>query len=102
MKHTSKLLISTFLSCMTLPFIASAQSTDLLSLYKKAENYDAEIFAAQSAYLAEQEGQKIEFAGLLPTVNARASLSHTNSNGLSSSDNSYKQKNYYLSLSQPL
>jgi outer membrane protein len=105
MKHTSKLLVSTVLSCITLPFLASsayAQSTDLLSLYKKAENYDAEIFAAQSAYMAELEGKKIAFAGLLPSINASASLSHTNSNGLYQSDDTYKNKAYTLTLSQPL
>ena len=85
MKHTSKLLVSTVLSCMALPFLASpvsAQSSDLLSLYKKAENYDADIFAAQSAYLAQQEAERVEFADLLPSFNVQARLGHTNSNAI--------------------
>lgn len=105
MKHTSKLLVSTVLSCIALPFLASsasAQSTDLLSLYKKAENYDASIFAAQSAYLAELEGEKVTFSGLLPSINASASFGHTNSNGVGNRNDSYKTKNYSLTLSQPL
>ena len=104
MKHKSKLLISTVLSCMTLPFLAStasAQSTDLLSLYKKAENYDADIFAAQSAYRAQEEAERIEFAGLLPSLNAQASVGHTNSNGFFTDDD-YRTRTYALSLSQPL
>jgi outer membrane protein len=105
MKHTSKLLVSTVLSCFALPFLsanATAQSTDLLSLYQKAENYDAGIFAAESAYLAELEGEKIAFSGLLPSINARASYGHTNSNGAGQNDDSYQTTSYGLALSQPL
>lgn len=100
MKRLSKLFVSGLLSLSTIPGIASG--ADLLSLYQKAENYDADIFAAKSAYLAEMEGQNIAFSGLLPTLNASASLSHTDSDRELQGDDSYKTTNYSVSLSQPL
>jgi outer membrane protein len=100
MKRTYKLLISSFLTFAISP--AYADNADLLSLYQKAENYDAEIFAAHSAYLAEQEGENLSFSGLLPSLNASTSLSRTNSNNPFSGDDSYKSRNFSVSLSQPL
>ena len=101
MKRTPKIVISSILSLMMTP--AFADSTNLLSLYQQAENYDADIFAAQSAYQAEQQGESLAFAGLLPSLNASASATRTNSNiNQTPGDDSYKTRNYALSLKQPL
>jgi len=101
MKRTPKLLISSLLSLVIAP--AFAGSTDLISLYEKAENYDAETFAAHSAFLAEQEGENLSFASLLPSLNASVSAGRTNSNSNQlPGDDSYKTQNYRVSLSQPL
>ena len=100
MKQLPKLLMSSLLSFAVLP--TSAIGADLLSLYKKAENYDADIFAAKSAYLAEREGENIAQAQLLPSINAAASISHTDIDSELQGDDSYKNTRYSLSLSQPL
>lgn len=105
MKRTPKRLLTSLLSCLVLPCITlptMAQSTDLLSLYQKAENYDAQTFAAQAAYLAEQEGQNLSSAALLPSINASANLAHTNANNTYGSTDTYKTRNYTVSLTQPL
>jgi len=100
MKRTPKFVISSILSIFITPVFAD--SADLLSLYQHAENYDADIFAAQSAYLAEQQGESLAFAGLLPSLNADVSAGRTNSNSDLNRDDSYKTLNYALSLTQPL
>jgi len=81
-----------------------AASSDLISLYQHAENYDSGIFSARSAFLAEQEGENLALAGLLPSFNGRVSAGRTNTNNTneSQSDNSYKTLNYAVSLAQPL
>lgn len=100
MKQFPKLLISSLLSFSALPTLATG--ADLLSLYKKAENYDADIFAAKSAYLAERESENIAESQLLPAINASASLNHTDMDSELQGDDSYKNTSYSLSLSQPL
>lgn len=100
MKQFPKLLISSLVAITTLPSVA--MSADLLSLYKKAENYDAEIFAAKSAYLAEKEGENIAFGQLLPSLNASASIEHTDTDYSGIQDDSYKTRTYSVGLSQPL
>ena len=100
MKQFSKLLVSSLITFSVLPGLAS--SADLLSLYKKAENYDADIFAAKSAFFAEREGENIAFSQLLPSLNASASLSHIDSESDLQGDDSYKNTSYALSLSQPI
>ena len=100
MKRTPKFVISSILSLFITPVFAD--SADLLSLYQHAENYDADIFAAQSAYLAEQQGESLAFAGLLPSLNAVVRAGRTNSNSDLNGDDSYKTLNYELSLTQPL
>jgi len=100
MKRTPKFVISSILSLFITPVFAD--SADLLSLYQHAENYDADIFAAQSAYLAEQQGESLAFAGLLPSLNAKVNAGRTNSNSDLNGDDSYKTLNYELSLKQPL
>ncbi len=81
-----------------------AQSTDLLTLYHKAENYDSGIFAAESAYLADKQSETIALAALLPNVNAQVSWSQNN--GESSFDpsgrDSTKTRTEAVTLSQPL
>ena len=80
----------------------NAENTSLLSLYKLAENYDAEIFSAQSAFLAERENESIALASALPTLNATLSSGRTNSNSDSRGDDTYKTTSYSVSLSQSL
>ena len=108
MKHLPKLLISSLITLSALPSLTTG--ADLLSLYKKAENYDAGIFAAKSAYLAEREGENIAQGRLLPSINAQASKNYTddsNNAAVANStqqapDDSYKVRTYAVSLSQPL
>lgn len=100
-------IISTLFSCVLLPsitFSVHAQSSDLLSLYENAENYDSGIFAAESAYLAEKEGEKQALSALLPQVNATVGWSRTDSNTHYSATghDSYKSRSDAISLSQPL
>ena len=101
MKKIPKLILSSIV--MAIASHSFAASSDLISLYKNAENYDAEIFAAKSAFLAEKEGENIALAALLPSINGAASVGRTNANndGLSP-DDSYKSQNYSVSLKQPL
>ena len=100
MKQLSKLLISSLITFTALPGLTVG--ADLLSLYKKAENYDAEIFAAKSAYLAEKEGENIALGSLLPSINASASKSYTDDDNDTFANDSYKNRNFTVSLSQPL
>lgn len=100
MKRLPKLLVSSLITFSALPGLATG--ADLLSLYKKAENYDADIFAAQSAYFAEREGENIAFSQLLPSINASASVSHVDSESDLQGDDSFKNTSYGLSLSQPI
>lgn len=100
MKQLPKLLISSLVTLTTLPSLAIG--ADLLGLYKKAENYDAEIFAAKSAYLAEKEGENIAFGQLLPSINASAIKSYTDADNDTQPDDSYKTRTYSVALSQPL
>lgn len=101
MTKTPKFILSGIV--MALAGHTFAGGSDLLTLYKYAENYDADIFAAKSAYMAEQEGEDIALAGLLPTLNGSASAGRTNANKDSpSNDDSYKYQKYSISLSQPL
>jgi outer membrane protein len=101
MKQLPKLLISSLMTLTAFPGLAVG--ADLLGLYKKAENYDAEIFAAKSDYLSELEGENLAFSQLLPSLNASASISHTDAkNKTPYSNDGYKTKSYSVSLSQPL
>ena len=88
---------------MTFASHSFSASSDLISLYKNAENYDAGIFAAKSAFMAEKEGENIALAELLPAINGAASASRTNANkDTPGRDDSYKTQNYSVSLSQTL
>ncbi len=100
MKRLPKLLFSSVMTLAAFP--ALTMGADLLSLYQKAENYDADIFAAKSAYLAEREGENIEFSNLLPSINASASIEHTDTNNKAQADDSFKTQTYQVGLSQPL
>tara|TARA_R110001599_G_C12184360_1_gene654363 strand:+ start:126 stop:1448 length:1323 start_codon:yes stop_codon:yes gene_type:complete len=100
MKQLPKLLISSLVTLTAFPGLT--MGADLLGLYKKAENYDANIFAAKSAYLAEREGENIAFGQLLPSINASASVNHTDTDREGLPDDSYKTRAYSVSLSQPL
>jgi len=100
MKRTFKTIFSGLLSLAISS--ANAGSSDILSLYKHAENYDAEIFSARSAYLAEREGESIALAAVFPTLNASVGSSRTNSNSELKGDDTYKTDTYSVSISQPL
>ncbi|MFV1871708.1 MAG: TolC family outer membrane protein [Oleiphilus sp.] len=100
MKQLPKLFVSSLMTLSILPSVS--MGADLLSLYQKAENYDAETFAAKSAYLAELEGENVAMAALLPSLGASANISHTNSNPLIQQDDDYTTRNFTVSLSQPL
>lgn len=100
MKQLPKLLISSLVTLTAFPGLT--MGADLLSLYKKAENYDAGIFAARSAYLAEKEGENIAFGQLLPSLNASASINHIDADNDTQPDDSYKTRTYSVTLSQPL
>jgi outer membrane protein len=101
MKKAPKLILSSIV--MAFASHSFAASSDLISLYKNAENYDAEIFAAKAAFMAEKEGENIALAELLPSINASASAGRINSNKDSpSSDDSVKSQDYSVSLTQPL
>lgn len=100
MKQLPKLLISSLVTLTAFPGLT--MGADLLSLYKKAENYDAGIFAARSAYLAEKEGENIAFGQLLPSLNASASINHIDADNDAQPDDSYKTRTYSVTLSQPL
>jgi outer membrane protein len=100
MKRLPKLLFSSVITLAAFP--ALTMGADLLSLYQKAENYDADIFAAKSAFLAEREGESIAFSQLLPSIKASASIEHTDAKLKGSPDDSYKTETYAVALSQPL
>jgi len=87
---------------MTFTSHSFSASSDLISLYKNAENYDSGIFAARSAFMAESEGENIALARLLPAIKGDASVGRTNSNNDSQGDDSHKSQNYSVSLTQPL
>lgn len=101
MRRTPKLILSGMI--MVFASQSFAASSDLISLYQQAENYDADIFAARSAYLAEKENENLALAGLLPSLNGSATAARVNSNTEApSGDDGYKSLNYAVSLSQPL
>ena len=76
---------------------------DLLSLYRAAEHYDADIAAAELAYEAEKEGESLSLAGLLPSLNGSVSAARIHSNSqFPGSNNNYQTKTYAVSLTQPL
>lgn len=77
-------------------------SQDLLSLYQSATQYDADIAAAKSAYLAEQEDEQAALAGLLPTLQGSITQGEINDNANQRADQNYKSTAYSVSLSQPL
>ncbi len=99
---TRKLMVSGFLLASLSGGDVLAQGSDLISLYRHAVNYDADIAAAKSAFLAEQESENLALASLLPSLNASASRGHTNGNNSPSADDSYNTLNYSVSLTQPV
>ena len=100
MRQALKASISAMILLFTSPSFAA--SIDLISLYQRAVNYDSDLFAAKSAYLAEKENETIAFASLLTSINGQANVGRTNSNNDLQADDSYKSINYSVSLTQPL
>lgn len=87
-----------------------ARADDLITVYKLAQDSDPKFRAAQSVYLAEREKLPQARAGLMPTLNARASRDRNNNEtvtdsfipGRPSAQFEYSSSEYSLSLSQPV
>jgi outer membrane protein len=104
MKTLGKLILSAGVVFFANHSPAMADSYDLITLYKSAINYDADTAAAKSAYLADQQGEDIALAGLLPNLSASAQAGRIDDEAKSGpvTSDSYKSSQYGLSLSQPL
>jgi outer membrane protein len=96
-----KLQIRLICAILIAPFATLSHAVDLITLYHKAAQYDSGIAAAAAAYQAQKAGEKQAMAGLLPSLSATASTGHINSKS-TSSDFSYNQTTYGLTLTQPL
>ena len=79
-----------------------ANSTDLISLYQLAVDYDADIAAAQAGYRSEKANEDLALSTLLPQLNAGASVGHTNANSELNPDDSFNTTQYSVTLTQPL
>ena len=87
-----------------------ARAEDLMAVYRLAHDNDPKFRAAQSVYLAECEKLPQARAGLMPTLNARASRDRNNNEtvtdsfipGRPSARFEYSSSEYSLSLSQPV
>lgn len=104
MKTLRKLLVSTTLIYIAGAANSYADSYDLLALYKSAQQYDADMASAESAYKAEQQGEDIALSGLLPqlSANARAGVTDNEVNKGAGTSDSYKTTAYGVTLTQPL
>ena len=100
MKRTSGVILSSLVSALLIPTFS--YGADLISLYRAAENYDADIAAAELAYEAEKEGESISLASLLPSIKGSISAARIHTNGQFQSNNNFRTKNYALSLTQPI
>lgn len=86
---------------------ASAWSTDLLTVYRAAVNYDAVYAQAQAKRDALQEKSNQGRAGLLPTISLSGIINSNqdeieNRKFNTKTDFSYSSHNYNLTLTQPL
>lgn len=89
---------------------AHAHAEDLFAIYKLAQENDPKHRAAQSAYLAEREKLPQARAGLMPTLNARASRDRNSHETITdsfiisrpSAQYEYSSTEYSLRLSQPV
>src|SRR3989344_1893149 len=87
-----------------------ARAEDLLTVYSLAHESDPKFRAAQSVYLAKREKLPQARAGLMPTLNARASRDRNKNEtvtdsfiiGRPSAGFEYSSSEYSLSLSQPV
>lgn len=100
MNKNSKIILSSLVSAFLVPTLT--YGADLLSLYRAAEYYDADIAAAQLAYEAEKEGENLSLASLLPTLNGSVSAAHVNYDGQFQDKNIYQTKTYAVSLTQAI
>jgi outer membrane protein len=88
----------------------NACADDLITVYKLAQENDPKFRAAQSVYLAEREKLPQARAGLMPTLNARASRDRNKNEtvtdsfiiGRPTAQFEYSSSEYSLSLSQPV
>jgi len=90
--------------------VPDARADDLIAVYKLAQENDPKFRAAQSVYLAEREKLPQARAGLMPTLNARATRDRNNNEtvtdrfifGRPSIGSEYSSSDYSLRLSQPV
>ena len=106
-----RFLLSTWVLAAGLLFpMPEAQAEDLLAVYQLAQENDPKFRAAQSVYSAEREKLPQARAGLMPTLNARATRDRNNNEtvtdsfiiGRPSAGFEYSSSEYMLSLSQPV
>jgi outer membrane protein len=87
-------------------FTLPASATDLLEIYREAQNKDATFEAARYAFVAAQERVPQARAGLLPVVNLNGTESNNNAfTRFSNSPPVYREVNTWaltLQLTQPL
>lgn len=98
-------MLSTIIGLMQ---FSSSYAEDLISVYKLAHQNDPKFRGARSVYLAEREKLPQARAGLMPTLNARASRDRNNNEtitdsfilGRPSARFEYSSSEYSLSLNQ--
>ncbi|MFT7338298.1 MAG: outer membrane protein [Marinobacter maritimus] len=80
-----------------------ALSMNLVETYEKALSYDSGIAAAQARFESQQAASDVTRSALLPQIGAYGEARHIDNDGPSASqDNSYKELNYGVQLTQPL
>lgn len=92
------------IAALALATVQPVAAEDLQQLYQQAQANDPQIRAARATRQAAGEAAPIARAGLLPSLSASASATHTDvdARGGSASDNQYDTGTGALSLSQPL
>lgn len=78
-----------------------ALSLDLVETYEKALSYDSGIATAQARFESQQAASDVSQSALLPQINAYGDAQHIDIDG-PSQENSYRELNYGLQLTQPL
>ncbi|WP_373001411.1 TolC family outer membrane protein [Marinobacter sp.] len=79
----------------------SALSMDLVETYEKALSYDSGIAAARASFEAQQAASDVSLSTLLPQIGAYGEGNYIDVDG-PNQDNSYRELNYGLQLTQPL
>ena len=103
MKKTKLYLLVSLFSLV--PFTANANS--LMDVYELALKNDAQLKADEARYQADREAKALGRAGLLPQINARASLSRSDSESTNNLTNTSVKSDsdsqgWDITLNQPL